>query len=234
MTRIDNSVKDEYYTQLNNKRFPLAACNVTASIMFMRSNRIPYSIPTQEQDEDYLMWMLRQPEAYQKLEELTPWFVDKKQAPVTDWTDPKQIDRRYACPPSEVWQMLVWGINKLAGRMVADLRFDLRLNEFLFELVRGRTMVVGGKFTKSGHFVNAVGLITAQDDIIAAKTPNEIRQPEVTHVIVDDPYGNYLTGYTDHDGNSTEIPIEQFLDVVAVFRNPAYGRTFKIYAITKI
>ncbi len=235
MIRIDWSEPGGYYTQRNNERDPFGACNVTAAIMFMRENKIAYTNPTQEQDEDYLYWLLQQPDAWAAMERLCPWLVRKDVPPVVDWTNQKQIDARYSSAPNLQWAPLAWGINRLVGREVAAANYSpgLRENEFLFELVKGRPMVVGGLFTKSGHYVCASGFLTEQGDVLDALTPIEVRTPDVTHVIINDPYGDYNTGYASAAGERVEIPWGKFLDVVACFRNPAYGRQYRIYAIMK-
>lgn len=232
--RIDISRDDDYYTQLNNKLFPFSACNVTSGVMFLLSNGINYLNPTNAVDDDYFMSIMRSREAYEKMEILAPWAIKNKSFVISNWADQKQLDARYWYPPSEVWACLEWGINHLAARTVCKIRWNASYRDLIWELVQGRTVLTGGKWTAGGHFNLTVGLVTDQENIKIIKTPDEIELEKITALIVDDPYGNYLTGYSDHRGNSVEIPTEKYLDVVAAYRHPAYKNRGVIWGFFKI
>ncbi len=71
--------------------------------------------------------------------------------------------------------------------------------------------MVSGSFTDHGHSLVVVGYIM---DGAANDT--------LTHIIVDDPFGDFNTHYQDHRGN--DVPIE-----VAVFKNrwPGWYHQFR-------
>lgn len=236
LTIIDNSKKDEYHTQINNRRYPFSACNVTSGIMFLKSNGVAFNNPTDEQDEDYFMFLMRSRDAYEKMEELASWTVRDKGYKVTNWLDQGQLSQRYKYPPSEVWQCLEWGINRLAGQRIGQLRWGASLWDLFFEIAKKRTVMTGGKWLPSGggHFNVTVGLVTSQTGIVDVRYPGEVDVRKIREVIVDDPYGDFNTGYNDHRGNSVHIKIEDYLDHVAAYRNKAYVRKGVIWGFFKV
>lgn len=185
ITKIDISHDDDYYTQRNNIRYPHSACNVTSGINWLVSSSIAFDCPQGTQPEDYLMDILHSEKAYKVMKELAPWAIGNY-------------------PPNQVWVMLEWGINELAGKKVCELRWNTSIQDIVNSIMHRRAVIVGGKFTNYGHFVTVVGFEKEKDNLC--------------NIIIDDPYGNPLTNYKDVRGNSIAVPVKWFLDRVSDYK----------------
>lgn len=111
----------------------------------------------------------------------------------------RKIDR-YAydtgIPPNQVHAMLSLYTNRLVGREVTRFIEQGTWEQLLEELRAGRPAVVGTSLTPAGHVVEVVGLVEEDG--------------RVTHVIIDDPYGDPRTGYRDIRGNDVELEADWF------------------------
>ena len=96
---------------------------------------------------------------------------------------------------------IAWAVNKAIGKPVCKV-VKVTLEEMIKHLWDGGAVAIGGGFLSggtSGHFVCVVGVKLDE-------------KGNVTHIIVDDPYGNYNKGYVDHyDGNDILIEINTFI-----------------------
>ena len=202
---IDHSQDNDFYTQRNNQYFGSAACNVTSGINFCKANKIPYRNPTKLADDDYLMTIARSKEAFEVMEKLASWAVKDWNYQVKDWSIfSTDWQKRYYHPPSEVWVMLEWSINKMCEMRVCKINWQLTKEDFFNELLNN-AILCGGKYTSTGHFLTAVGFVSS----VPPRT--FVDYSKITHVIVDDTWGDLTTQYRSKKGNSIHIPINMFL-----------------------
>jgi hypothetical protein len=194
VTEINVSAKLPYHTQVNNKLFPLSACNTTSAIMWMLDCGIKFEFPASMQPEDYLTQITETPEAYAYMKKVAPWAWDREHPKV---------------PPRQVHACLSWAINKLADKEVTRFRTDVTMQELVAELALGRAAILSGIFTRSGHVVTLVGLTTKQE-LRDLKDPRSVKLDSILSWIIDDPYGNYHTSYQDHRGNDMRFLPEEF------------------------
>ena len=203
--KIDISSDNEYRTQLDNRFFPNGTCNTTSMVNMLLTNNVEFQYPTDMQPEDYLTTLLESPEAWARMRQLYPWAVSK------------------GYHPRHVHDMLAWAVNeKLVGRPVVKFSTQSSLAEIAYDIaVRKRACVVSGRFTSYGHIVAVVGLETSQEDIETVDNPGNIDIAAISAFIVDDPYGNYFTGYSSQQGNSIVFPIDAFDWVTREYANPS-------------
>ena len=194
MTEINVSAHTPYHTQTNNRFYPLSTCNTTSAIMWMLDCGIPFDCPPGMQPEDHLTQITETPEAYAYMREAAPWAYRGDKA---------------VMPPRQVHVCLAWAINQLAGREVARFREDATYQELTTELAGGRAAIMSGVFTRQGHVVCLVGVRTRQDrdELGSART---VRLDQIVGWIVDDPYGDYHSGYQSQLGNDKYFDFGEF------------------------
>jgi hypothetical protein len=191
MTEIDLSLKNEYYSQVNNKFFPEYACMPTSFIMALIYNGIhvvsskvssvppSFIYPIDFQPEDFLMVLCRSPWGYNLRDKIT-WAVNSN------------------IEPNQVHQVISEIVNKMVGFEITKFVEKSTFEDLTNLIITGKkSVVVSGKFTSSGHAVVVCGLRI--DD-----------SGKISHILVDDPYGNYFTNYKDKNGNNTWFPKDIF------------------------
>lgn len=98
---------------------------------------------------------------------------------------------------------IAWAVNKAVGKEVCKVK-KCTLQEMANHIYSGGVIGIGGGFIKrsgtSGHFVCVVGIADNGD------------------FIIDDPYGNFLNGYKNQDGNDMQID-------VALFKKLTFGNS---------
>lgn len=196
MIRINNSLRDDYHTQLNNKKVPKRSCNTTSAIMFLKGNDIPFAYPKDMQPEDYLTDLLDTTEAWERMRKRHPW---------TEGTHYR---------PQEVHDILSWGINELVGETVSGFTERMPVNEMIYRIAQGEVLIVSGRFGRLDHIVAIVGLASNQRDLLEARSPADVVIDDVIAFRVDDPYGDYRTGYKDRRGNDVVMPLEDFYSFI--------------------
>jgi len=188
---FNNSKKTPYYTQRNNKKRPASACNVTAATQacMITDNKFPH--PEGMQPEDFLMELLETKEAWSLLNTVLPGAL---------------------CNPWNTSHCIAWAVNKAVGQRVCKVE-TITLQEMIYHIYYGGSVVVGGKFTQSGHFVCIVGLETDQD-IDTVRSPFDIDISKIKNIIVDDPWGDYMKNYKCTNGNDVFVPISVFINLI--------------------
>lgn len=186
---VFNYSKDiDYHTQINNRRLPLSTCNTTSMIMALKQAGVILHFPPDMQPEDYLTAFLTTPEAYRKMKELAPWFFSQETGKALH-------------PPNEVHVMLEWAVNTLLQRKADRFSEKVPVETIVEHLKNGGGVVLTGEFRlikkKLGHIVSLAGFITDDSE-------------KITDYIIDDPYGNFRTDYTDHRGNDTIMSQDEF------------------------
>lgn len=191
---VNISKNSEYHTQRNNIFHPQGSCNTTASINALRASNIDFDCPEGMQAEDYLTQILDTKESWDRMRRNFPWAI------------------KGGYHPRHIHYMLEWAINKkLVGREVDNFHLDVSIKEILFHVLKNECAVnVNGRFTDFGHIVTVVGFKTFQDDLEYIYSPQDIDLKFVESIIIDDPYGNWHTGYNDPGGNDIEFSLEQF------------------------
>lgn len=203
---IDKSIKDEYYTQLNNKVFPYSTCNTTSCIMgLIQSGTFKYIkelVPEKTQPEDFLTKYMQSKKMVEKMKALSPWSYQQKQ------------------PPNQVFVMLEYGINKLANRPIVSME-NLSIKQIVLEILSGSGIVLLGKFPRRNgkilnHIVSLAGFKTRQIDIRKARNVIDVDESKIDWFIIDDPYGNYhkdYSGHYGHKGNNVYVPYDDFISI---------------------
>ena len=183
-----------YRPQWDNTLYPASTCNTTSMVHALEVSGIPFTYPEDMQPEDYLTNILESKEAYSRLVKLYKWAVGKY-------------------PPRQVHAMLSWAVNeKLVGTPCTFFTTNATIQEMIYHLVATRTaLVVGTDFTSYGHIVTVVGLATAQEDIMQAQSPRDVNLEAISSIIVNDSWGNYLTGYKDRNGFNIRVPFHTYI-----------------------
>jgi hypothetical protein len=145
----------------------------------------------------------------------------KKIMPVLwkEWQD----DKKDALPPNQVHRVLEYATNLWFGNQVVKFSETIKINDMIKEiLVNKLPVVVSGKFPKysySGpdntidHIVVLVGIIY-EDKFNAFRYTKELeRLGDPTHLIFDDPWGNFMEGYEKNlPGNDVVCPYDKALN----------------------
>lgn len=204
MKTINCSIKDEYYTQRNNRKYPFESCFSTSMITKLANQKIFIIAPDGEpihagkfqavynnQPEDYLTDLLCSKEARE-------FYKERYKR------EPKNDTQRFN------YRTIAWVTNNLLCKAeVVEYKKNISIREILLSTLKGIPVVIGGKFTKAGHIVCVVGFETEQEDILFSDRKQDIRLELVSDVIIDDPFGKY-PGYTDFKGNDIKIPVNIF------------------------
>lgn len=181
---INNSLGKPYYTQRNNRLSPQAACNVTAMVSALASAGWPFPAGGEPQPEDNLMSFIRSDPAVGRR-----WDA---------------IDPAHRIPPNEWHELLCLGTNlwlaPFRGPRIT-LRFDLGLRDVAGVIESGGAVVMSGRFktekSEIGHIVPVVGFHVGDSEIL-------------THLVVDDTWGDYRTLYKSDKGDNVLMPAADF------------------------
>ncbi len=171
--------------------YPMSSCNTTSGILWLLSNHVPFKYPSGMQAEDYLTSITERPECYAFMKQAAPWAWDFQ------YNKPK-------LPARQVHVCLAWAINRLAGKRVIEFRADVTYEELIARLATGSGAILSGEFTRTGHVVCLVGFETEQA-LSELSIKERVRLSDVRAWIVDDPYGDWHTGYKDHRGNDVRF-----------------------------
>ncbi|MDC7225203.1 MAG: hypothetical protein PQJ61_00400 [Spirochaetales bacterium] len=195
---VYNFSKDsEYHTQINNERFPNGSCNTTSMIMAVKQAGHKTDFTNEdEQPEDVLTELLVFSElAYSKAREIAPGV----------WNEKQGLPR---IPLNEVHVMLEWGINYLMKKEVDMFVMGVKIEYIIQKLYEGCGIMMSGEIPfrnmTIGHMVSIAGYITIDDE----KEPSI---DNVSHFIMDDPFGNFRTDYRDTRGNNIKITVDEFI-----------------------
>lgn len=206
------SKNSDYHTQINNKEIPYSACNMTSEAMGLIQAKYNPVIPEGWQLEDYLMSQVLdadethilsyKPDAIAYAKEHAAWAFDT-QGNITT-------------PLNEVAIMLDWAANKVIGKEVSTFVSNTTVPEMLTKLFNGYGVVLSGVYHLTNgkiyyHITSLAGVVTA----IPYSTDNIslIQSADIVSFIIDDPYGDYHTNYTDHHGSHIEMPYNDFITI---------------------
>ncbi len=187
--KLDFSRDSQYHTQRNNALIPLESCNTTSLVMALKQAGWDLPHPEGMQPEDYLTSRLQSDESLERMRSITPWAFD--------------ADGTVLYPPNEVHAMLRLAVNQWAGRDIDTFRTDWDLDELLGSLSRGCGIVLSGIFRVNGRVLNhMVSLAGFYSDL--------------SGYIIDDPFGDYRTGYADHHGNNVVVSHDDFMRIFKI------------------
>lgn len=180
---VDFSVDSEYHTQLNNKVVPLEACLPTSFCNALETIDAMFPHPDFMDPADYLTIVVNS--AYGR-DIFNEWFNEEPRHPLHQYH-----------------QVINTMVNKLAGTSVPVTKFveGMDLEMVVKQLEQRRPVVFEGRFTKKGHVVTAVGYVR----------PNPESLP--THLIIDDPFGDWNENYKAPRGNSVRYRVDALQDI---------------------
>jgi hypothetical protein len=206
MKIVNNSDGKPWYTQRNNELSPGSACNVTSMVSGLVSAGWPLPRGKFRQDEDNLLDFIRSnPKVQQR------WDI---------------IDPRHKTPPNQIHELLCLGANLWMASIAApsvELRWDLVLADIIAVLDGGGSVVMSGRFQdvwsgEIGHIVPFVGY-QADDG------------GTITHLILDDPWGDYETMYRVQRGDDVFMPVDDWLRMIREQDKPKkFGHVIRKYA----
>ena len=196
--RFNLSIGKPNHSQRNNTHIPMESCNVTSYAMALE-----YRGYLQEIHNKY-------PKAKtMQLEDFLYEFITSNESVTKKFnTSPLQ---KMGIPVNQSHYMLEYMVDVLFGRNITDFKTDYNMMTLLNSMKLEKPIILSGKFKHHNgydlsHIVCGVGFITTQLDA----NINIIDESKVTHIIVDDPFGNMLDGYRSHMGNDVAIPITKF------------------------
>lgn len=181
MKKIINLEPKDYYTQRNNSLYPSSACMPTARAMFYRGNNIPFNNPSELQDDDYFMSLLRSREAYD--------FAKNKYPKLT----------KVGYQPNEIHGMYSSYLDlKVVGKRVSDFLTDITFNDILKRVEKGEVIMTSGSFLNAGltgHAFCIIGMI------------NGAFGPAL---LLADPWGDFRKDYRSKRGYSVLMTEDEF------------------------
>jgi len=213
MSYIYNFSKDSnYHTQINNKEIPYSACNVTSEAMGLIQASYNPTIPEGWQLEDYLMSQLLVADETHIISYKADAIEYAKKA--VPWNFNEDGTVKYAL--NEVAVMIDWAANKVIGREVSFFKSNSSVIEMVQKVFSGYGVILSGVYTLSNgkqlsHITSLAGFISNHP--FDQGSISTVTMDDITHMIIDDPYGNFYTNYTDHHGNNIQMPIKDFMEI---------------------
>jgi hypothetical protein len=187
MTIIRHGSPESYYSQRNNAIDPMSSCNVTAMVDAIEAAGwvLPFGGPEEpKQPEDRLHRFIDTDAECQRL-----------------W---RSVDPRGTIPAVQWMAVLALGANRWMGTVLDQWVESAHPVRMLMHLADGGTCVVVGQFPGTqGHVVALVGVAYDEAD------PSHPR-----YWIIDDPWGDYHTGYSNQRGAGVEMPASDFREIL--------------------
>lgn len=192
---INISRKNDYYTQTNNRYIPLTSCTPTSAVMFLLAAGFRVVESSKARLVEYPAFVYpsnMQPEDYISTLANSLWGQDLRKT-LTPWF-------KDDVPPQTIHVVVKEILNRVLGGQYITFQENMTMSQLEFEIRNKRPIMVSGKFTGDGHTVVVVG---------AKWTDHN----ELISLIIDDPYGNYKTNYSDKQGNDVEVPAQEFQEL---------------------
>jgi hypothetical protein len=198
---INISRPEDYYSQRNNEIRGSSACNATSAAMFIETSGIKPFKPADMSLDDFIMATLLSKEGYEKMFAVAPGFY-----PVY--------------PPNEVHACLSWAINRICEKEVTKFIFDATMKQILFSVIKGKPVILSGRFSGLDHIVLLVGFETSQEDVKEVASPEDIQFNRVTSFFIDDPWGDPNTNYKSHSGDDIKMSAYNFMNSIKPIATP--------------
>jgi hypothetical protein len=205
MKTVNNSDGKPWYTQRNNELSPGSSCNVTSMVSGLASAGWPLPKGKFKQDEDNLLDFIQSSPQVQRRRDV--------------------IDPGHKTPPNQIHELLCLGTNLWIAPMSGpkiELRWKISLADVVQVIDEGGAVVMSGRFKdhlsgEIGHIVPVVGY--QADDA-----------GNVTHVILDDPWGDYETLYKVQRGDDVFMPVADWLHMIREQDKPVkFGHVIQKY-----
>jgi hypothetical protein len=142
----------------------------------------------------------------------------------------------------ELWDIEVFGMNKWIGEDHAKANYNLTIQDIVYEIQSGRSIVTTGKFCGFSHAVTIAGFKALSDTTMLDKDielagsnmsfPIDGRSFTLTDIIILDSYGNPNDRYSvvGKGGFNVVMPVDKFLSCI----NKGSGVDPIYYGITYI
>ncbi len=205
MVRINLSEGKDYHTQRNNRTDPLGTCSTTSLVMALKDSGIELPDCAGRQEEDVLAeFILNSPEIAEAFKQDYPSEFEKG-------------THAYEIPP-----LRSLGVNLWLGREVNRFSWVAGIQDVILSLIMGKACVMSGMWPYKNalgeqrdisHVVCVCGFESAQDNVLDARDPRGIAIDLMVSFIIDDPYGDYRTGYRDTRGNDVIVPFRDFIRI---------------------
>ena len=188
---IQVNLSADYHSQRNNLLLPLETCGATAAVMALKASGWPVPPGARgAQPEDLLTAIMMSPEGYARREAIPGTWAD-------------------TIEPYRIHVVLEWAINKWIGKPVDTFTERGELQDMVWRILHRRATVVNGLFDRYDHQVAVVGFTSTQHEY-EIHTPGHVDLSRITDIIIDDPYGDYRTGYSEANGNDVRLPLDEF------------------------
>ncbi len=193
MWQVNLSKDFDYHTQINNRIIPFQSCGPTSAIMALLARGISFEYDAEKYPDpaDALTMLLLSEKARTFMHEQFPWAEGA------------------GLIPQNLSVCLKWGIDRFVGKTVDHFTTRGTLQDIIWHLCHGRPLIMSGSFTASGHFLTVMGFETLQHqyDLL---TIDDIDMDAIVNLVIDDPYGDYHTGYDSKRGNDIAFTVEEF------------------------
>ena len=205
MRIVNNSAGKPWHTQRKNALSPGSACNVTSMVSGMVAAGGPLPKGTFKQDEDNLLDFIRSNPQVQRR-----------------WDE---IDPKHRTPPNQIHELLCLGTNLWIEPQDGPpviLRWDLRLADVVKAIDAGGAVVMSGRFQdyRSGEIGRIVPVVGYQENDAG----------EITHVILDDPWGDYGSLYKVQRGDDVFMPAAHWMSILREQNKPVkFGHVIPKY-----
>ena len=187
---VNLSLESTYLLQTENVKKPHSSCNTTSFGMGLDITKWDesFNISSKTRLPDYLTSFFESDLAFRMR---------------------KTLVGETSIPPQQLHAVLEWGVNYLCGSEVVSFSTNWPQERILKNLDKGLPVVLSGQFpfknrhgqwTTIGHIVILVGYIWEKDKPL--------------QYIIDDPYGDYHTGYRDRNGNDVLMSQEDFDTII--------------------
>lgn len=207
----NNSRKDEFHTQINNKRFPQVTCFNTSMINGGNVIRVKYPVDYAPQ--------------YSQLEDKYDYHIHNDPDVAAFVKANKDVFNlvNQGYDLREIYAVEEFAFNHWIGEKVTTAKYDLTLQKVLKILTCGGAIAGSGKWNNLAHVVTTVGFVydcpSIQSDAyysgVAEKAELEIindRTSTLKEIIIDDSYGNPIEGYAKMlSGNDTRVPLDTYV-----------------------
>ncbi len=191
---VDVSAGKQNYSQRNNQISPMGACATTSIAMAIDYAGIPFPASKWPQPEDGIIDFIRtNPEVQLYYQKNYPGLFGAK------------------TPANEIHAVNVFGVNLYFQKKIIDFSMKITVPEILFRTVANRAVPVSGIWAGLHHVVCVVGFETGQENVYFCADPDDIILGQVDTVLIDDPYGDYRTGYKVQTGNNIRVPYKDFV-----------------------
>ncbi len=185
----------DYYSQRNNALYPGSSCNVTAMVQALRLAGYKPEVWAKEaeQPEDALEAFTEDPRVHAERSRLK--------------LDPGCL----GIPNRQIHALLSFATNLWTGIPgVTNFSTSIPVKDLLSTLLLGQPTVISTKLTPAGHVVTLAGIRLVGTPL----PPSPPAWDQVAGVFLDDPWGDYTSGYKLAYGKKIFMKKEDFVSLV--------------------